>query len=38
MDVPDVDAFTAAMQTDASAAAMAHDGVLTETVVILFES
>jgi hypothetical protein len=38
MDVPDMDAFTAAMQTEASAEAMAHDGVLTETLVILFEA
>jgi hypothetical protein len=26
------------MQTEASAEAMAHDGVLTETLVILFEA
>ncbi len=38
MDVPDMDAFTAAMQTEASAEAMAHDGVLPETLVILFEA
>lgn len=37
MDVPDLDAFTAAMQSDAAAAAMAHDGVLPETLVILVE-
>lgn len=37
MDVPDLDAFAAAMQSDAAAAAMAHDGVLPETLVILVE-
>jgi hypothetical protein len=37
MDVPDLDAFTAAMQSDAAAEAMAHDGVLPETLVILLE-
>ena len=37
MDVSDLDAFTAAMQSDAAAAAMAHDGVLPETLVILVE-
>lgn len=37
MDVPDLDAFTAAMQGDGAAAAMAHDGVLAETLVILLE-
>lgn len=37
MDVPDLDAFTAAMQSDATAAAMAHDGVLPDTLVILVE-
>ena len=37
MDVPDMDDFTAAMQTEASAEAMAHDGVLPETLVILIE-
>ena len=31
MDVPDLDAFTAAMQTEAAAEAMAHDGVMPET-------
>jgi hypothetical protein len=35
MDVPDLDAFTAAMQTEAAAEAMAHDGVMPETLVIL---
>jgi hypothetical protein len=38
MDVPDMDAFAAAMQTEASAEAMAHDGVLAETLVILVEA
>jgi hypothetical protein len=37
MDVPDLDAFGAAMQSDAAAAAMAHDGVLPDTLVILVE-
>ena len=37
MDVPDLDAFTAAMQSDTAAAAMAYDGVLPETLVILVE-
>lgn len=37
MDVPDLDAFTAAMQSDAAAAAMAHDGVLPDTLVLLVE-
>ncbi len=38
MDVADMDVFNAAMQTEASAAAMAYDGVLPETLVILVES
>ena len=38
MDVPDMDAMTAAMQTEAAAAAMAHDGVLPETLVITVEA
>jgi hypothetical protein len=38
MDVPDMDAFQAAMQTQAAAEAMDHDGVLPETLVILLES
>jgi hypothetical protein len=37
MDVPDMDAMTAAMQTEAAAHAMAHDGVLADTLVILVE-
>ncbi|MGA3352612.1 MAG: hypothetical protein ABSD85_05415 [Acidimicrobiales bacterium] len=38
MDVPDMEAFMGAMQTDAAAEAMAHDGVLPETLVILIEA
>ena len=38
MDVPDLDAFHAAMQTQAAADAMSHDGVLPETLVLLVES
>ena len=38
MDVPDMAAFTGAMQTEAAAEAMAHDGVLPETLVILVEA
>jgi hypothetical protein len=38
MDVPDLDALTAAMQTQAAADAMSHDGVLPETLVLLVES
>jgi len=37
MDVADMEAFTAAMQSEAAAAAMSHDGVLPETLVILVE-
>ena len=37
MDVPDMDALKAAMQTDEAAEAMAFDGVLPETLVILVE-
>jgi hypothetical protein len=37
MDVPDMDAVTAAMESDAAAEAMAYDGVLPETLVILVE-
>jgi hypothetical protein len=35
MDVPDMDVFAAAMQSEAAAEAMEHDGVLPETLVIL---
>lgn len=38
MDVPDMDALMTAMQTEAAAAAMEHDGVLADTVVILLEA
>ena len=37
MDVPDMDAFKAAMQGEAAGAAMAHDGVVPESLVILVE-
>ena len=38
LDIPDMDAVMAAMQTEAAAAAMAHDGVLADTLVILIEA
>ncbi|TME46258.1 MAG: hypothetical protein E6I55_07640 [Chloroflexi bacterium] len=38
MDVPDMDALNAAMQTPAAAEAMAYDGVVAETLVILVEA
>ena len=34
-EIPDMDAFQAAMQTDAAADAMKHDGVRPETLLIL---
>jgi hypothetical protein len=37
MDVPDLDAVMNAMQTQEAADAMAHDGVLPETLVLLVE-
>jgi hypothetical protein len=37
MDVPDMDAVMAAMETPAAGEAMAHDGVIPETLVILVE-
>jgi hypothetical protein len=37
MDVADMDALMAAMQTEAAAGAMAHDGVVPESLVILVE-
>jgi hypothetical protein len=37
MDVADMDALMAAMETPEAADAMAHDGVLPETLVILVE-
>ena len=36
-EIPDMDAFQAAMQTDAAAETMKHDGVRPETIVILNE-
>ncbi len=38
MDVPDMDALLAAMQTDGAAEAMVSDGVVPETLVILVEA
>jgi hypothetical protein len=38
MEVPDMDAVMAAMETEAAAEAMAYDGVLPETLVILLEA
>jgi hypothetical protein len=38
MDVPDMDAVMAAMETEEGAEAMAHDGVVRETLVILVEA
>ena len=38
MDVPDMDALTAAMQTAGAAEAMEYDGVLADTLVILVEA
>jgi len=37
MDVADMDVLMGAMQSDGAAQAMAHDGVLPETLVILVE-
>ena len=37
LDIPDMDAVMAAMQTPEAAAAMEHDGVVPETLVILVE-
>ncbi|MFP5364168.1 MAG: hypothetical protein ACLGI5_15725, partial [Thermoleophilia bacterium] len=37
LDVPDVDALVAALGTDEAAAAMQHDGVHADTVVVLVE-
>jgi hypothetical protein len=36
-DVEDLDAFAAAMQTPEAAAAMEHDGVVPESLVVLIE-
>lgn len=38
MDVPDMDALEAAMQSEGAAEAMEYDGVLPETLVILVEA
>ncbi len=38
MDVPDMEALQAAMQTQDAADAMEHDGVLSESLVILVEA
>ena len=38
MDIPDMDAVMAALQTQSGADAMEHDGVLGETLVILVEA
>jgi hypothetical protein len=38
MDVADMDAVMALMQSEAGAEAMAYDGVLPETLVILVEA
>lgn len=38
MDVPDMDAVMAAMEDQAAADAMAYDGVVPETMVILVEA
>jgi hypothetical protein len=38
MDVPDMDALKSAMKSKAAADAMAYDGVLPETLVILVEA
>jgi hypothetical protein len=38
MDVPDMDKLQAAMQTAAAGEAMAHDGVVASTLVILVEA
>lgn len=38
MDVADMDALMAAMQTEAAAEAMEHDGVQADTLVILVEA
>lgn len=38
MDVPDLDAFQAVMQSQAGADAMSHDGVVPESLVVLIEA
>jgi hypothetical protein len=38
MDVPDMETLQKAMEAEGAAEAMAHDGVLPETLVILVEA
>jgi hypothetical protein len=38
MDVPDMAAFQSAMQTPGAVEAMAHDGVVVESLVVLVEA
>jgi hypothetical protein len=38
MDVADMDAFTDAMKSEGASEAMAYDGVLPETLVVLVEA
>jgi hypothetical protein len=38
MDIPDMEAVMAAMETEAARDAMAYDGVLPETLVFLVEA
>ena len=38
MDIPDMDAVMAAMQTPGAAEAMEHDGVIADSLVLLVES
>ena len=38
MNVPDMEAFSAIMKSEAGAAAMEHDGVVPESVVVLIEA
>jgi hypothetical protein len=38
MDIPDLEAVMAAMETEAARDAMAYDGVLPETLVFLVEA
>ena len=38
MDVPDMEALMAAMHTEEGAEAMAYDGILLETLVVLVEA
>jgi hypothetical protein len=38
LDVPDLDALMGAMQSDEAAAAMKHDGVHPDTLVVLVEA